>query len=80
MVTKLQESLLDTAKVSEVYHYEVHCFCKDTYEKWGGVRDGGFPENSYFFDSEDDLFECLTGLVKNRVFFTELIQNDIEEV
>lgn len=78
MATKLQESLLDFAKVNERYRYEVHCFCKDTYEAWGGVLDGGFPENSYFFDAEDEAIECLAGLIKNKdsgIFFTEFIQN-----
>ena len=79
MGTKLQDGLLDFAKVSEVYRYEVHCFCKDTYEKWGGIENGGWPENSYFFDTEDEVIHCLAGLVRNKmsgIFFTELIQND----
>lgn len=67
------------AKVNEIYKYEIHCFRKDTYEAWGGVLNGGFPENSYFFDEADKAAECLSDLIKNKdsgIFFTEFIQND----
>lgn len=82
METDLQKHLLNFDKVSEVYRYEVHCFCKSTYEKWGGVAQGGFPENSYFFDTDEEVIECLSDLIKNKmsgIFFTELIQNDFGE-
>lgn len=54
--------------------FEIHCYCKDTYEKLYG-----FPENSYFFDDEDEAIECLSALIKNKqsgIYKAELVQND----
>ena len=54
--------------------FEIHCYCKDTYEKLYG-----FPENSYYFDDEDEAIDCLHGLIKNKqsgVYKAELVQND----
>ena len=54
--------------------FEVHCYCKETYEKLYG-----FPENSYYFDNEEEAIVCLSGLIKNKqsgIYKAELIQND----
>lgn len=54
--------------------FEVHCFTRHNYERLGNQ----FPENSYVFVTEDEVLECLTNLVKNKVsgiWKTELIIN-----
>ena len=54
--------------------FEVHCFTKDNYERLGNQ----FPENSYFFDTKDEVLSCLTNLVNNKIsgiWKTELIIN-----
>ena len=43
--------------------FEVHCFTKQNYEKFGNQ----FPENSYFYDTEDEVSKCLIDLIKNPI-------------
>ena len=41
------------ANINGRYRYEVHRFSKANYELGGGVDNGGFPENTYYFDTEE---------------------------
>ena len=57
--------------------FEVHCFTKNNYDQRGNK----FPENSYVFDTEDEVLKFLTNLVKNKmsgIWITELIINEFK--
>lgn len=57
-----------------MHKFEVHCFTKANYERYGN----NFPENSYFYDTEKEVTECLIDLVKNPIsgiWKTEFIIN-----
>lgn len=54
--------------------FEVHCFTKHNYERFGNQ----FPENSYFYGTEDEVLKCLIDLIENPIsgiWKTELIMD-----
>lgn len=59
--------------------YEVHCFTAQNLKDYGNK----FPENSYFYDTEEDVIACLCGLIRNKIsgiYLTELRQNDFNKI
>lgn len=57
--------------------FEVHCFTKQNYQAFGNK----FPENSYLFDDEEAVINCLANLLANKesgIYKTELVINKEE--
>lgn len=62
--------------------YIINCYCHKTYKRFGGTKEGGFPENTYVYNTKEEALNCLRDLINNDnsgIWMIELIQERFME-